>query len=114
MPKSLDQILAANFKLLRKEHAGTQGVFADMLGLTQAQVSRLESGMSFSRMRKLGEALAAAGVEPIDLLGRDQALDYRRRAITRMLASADDETIDILLSIINMNADLRKRMTAAE
>lgn len=111
--KDLSKVLGENFTRIRKEIAGTQEVFAEMMGLTQAQISRLERGESFSRMGKIGRQLARAGADPMDLLSREAPLDLKRQAAQRLLAEVDDETAQIVLQILRMNVTMKKRMTGS-
>lgn len=109
----LSLILANNFRQIRIACGGTQNVFAEMVGLTQAQISRLESGQSFSRMGKLGEQLAEAGANPLDLLHQAGPVDLRSAEIRRLMAAADEQTLEIVLLILRKNAASQKRMTGA-
>lgn len=109
----LSKVLGGNFSRIRRSVGGTQEVFAEMMGLTQAQVSRLERGESFSRMRKLGDQLARAGANPMDLLHQAGPVDIRRAEVRKLLGEVDDETVQIVLQILRMNAAMKKQVAGA-
>lgn len=103
MPADLAAVLAANFRRIRVRRAGTQQRFAEMLGLRQNQISELETAKRWAFMRKVGETLESAGIDPQELLDpepeRDEQPDYVKEA-SGLLQSADETTREALLQIM--------------
>lgn len=59
---------AAKLRRLRRESALSQQELADMAGVTQETVSRLELGRNLGRGRTLRKLAGALGVKPVDLM----------------------------------------------
>ncbi len=99
----LDMVLARNVRLIREALKMTQEEFADALGVTQGGVSRMETGESFSRFKKLDEQLRQAGADPKDLLlasERGRATDAVSARIHELLLSADPDVREMILQML--------------
>jgi transcriptional regulator with XRE-family HTH domain len=64
------RMMADNFKAMRQK-AGTQEEVGVLMGLSQAQVSRLEQGKSLLHMSELAKKIEHAGMDPLDLFAQD-------------------------------------------
>src|SRR5687767_4215399 len=102
---NLAAVLAANVKRVREELNLTQAEFAEVVGLTQPSISRLEravEGSGWHTLRQLGEAIAAAGGDPLELLqprGGPQA-DPQMVEICALLEEADAEAKRLVLDLL--------------
>lgn len=66
----LEQAVAARIRELRTHRGLTQAELARRMGITEGNVSRLETGGRAPSLRTIARVAAALGVEPAELLTR--------------------------------------------
>ena len=103
MPK-LSAIVARNFQSLRRKLGGTQEEFAEVSGLSQSAISRLENRSSWKQLDRVSHHIEEAGGDPLDLLQVDGVVaDKRIARIRKLLMLADSSTLSIILALLERN-----------
>ena len=112
--RDLDDLLAQNLRQIRNAMGMTQEQFAHAMGTTQANISRLESGENFKRMKVLGQMLKSAGADPADLLKMEgeQAADLLTAEIRRLLPVVGRDARESILSMLRVLASTARREAA--
>ena len=102
MATDLAVLLAANFRRIRQRRAGTQERFSELTGLSQGQISELETAKRWKHVQKVGEVLERAGIDPAELLSPEPAEPPPAYVVeaAELLRSADETTRDALLQIM--------------
>lgn len=117
MPKDIGEVLGSNLKRIRKALKLSQEQFADLAGMTQPSISRLErAGKKSGRedegwhvMRKMAETIEQAGGNPMDLLLIDGVpADQVTHEIQTLLGVVDADARDLILSILRREAELAR------
>jgi transcriptional regulator with XRE-family HTH domain len=101
MPTDLAAVVAANFRRIRQRRGGTQERFAERTGWSQGQISEMETAKRWAFLRRVGEQLEGAGINPHELLvpAAEEPPAYVREAV-ELLRSADETTREALLLIM--------------
>lgn len=102
----LGAILAGNLRAIRESQGRNQLEFARAARISQAHLSRLETGKAWSSMRKLGEAVERAGADATHLLHQPSAPTPDLGEISTLASKADAETRRFVLHIL-------RRMTSS-
>lgn len=101
----LGRLLGSRLRQIRKALAGTQEEFCARSGLSQSHLSRLETGVGWSGLRHLAEAIERAGGDPEDLIRPDPpANDQAEVEIRALLPEADVGTREVVLRILRIDA----------
>lgn len=101
MAADLARTLARNFARLRKQ-VGTQEVFCERTGMSQAAVSEIENGKTFRSVQRLAEHLDAVGLDPMELLVR--ARTEEEEELLSLFESTDETTRRAILHIVRATA----------
>ena len=109
---NLDKLMGERLRAIRKRLAGTQEVFAERSGLEQVRISRLERGMGWGALRDVGEGIAQAGGDPMDLLTGEPPASEKLATIRAMLATADEDTLDHVLETLRYSEKMRRPATS--
>ena len=67
--------VAANLRAMRQRRAYSQAELAELAGVRQVTVARIELGRAQPRPRTIRKLAKALGVEPWDLLGNQGSVD---------------------------------------
>lgn len=112
---NLSKTLGQNLRTIRKRLHRTQERFCEASGLPQSTLSRLEAGIGYTMLERLGEAIAQAGGDPLDLLHIDEAVaDDRIAEIRRMLLQVDDATVNYILKTLRREVLLAEQLRASQ
>ena len=98
---ALARAVAVQLIAYRAEHALSQAVLANRLGIAQSAVARLESGEhnpSFPTLLRLSEALKIEVAIDISPIGREPLL-IRRRAQTNALEAFDGRGCSVVVAV---------------
>ncbi len=104
MSTDLNATIAKRFKRIRKQLGGTQERFAELSGLGQVRISRLERGIGWGGIREIGDGIAAAGGDPLDLLRDSPIASPMLAEIQGLLPKVDDGTLMIILQLLQLNS----------
>lgn len=109
---SLSVVVGRNIAYRRKLLGYTQDDFADMLKITAAALSRIESGRFAPRFTRLGDIASYLGCRVEDLFKEDDNPDTMELDIVReLLHSLPKETqSDLLRLIVDMIQVLKRSM----
>lgn len=99
---TLDALLARNVRQIRVAMGMTQEEFAEVMEMTQANISRLESAAGFKRMKTLDSALKGAGADPMDLFNKpgEPAADPIMTEIRQLLVDVGPDAREAVLSML--------------
>lgn len=103
-PKRLQQIVASNITILRKEKKIDQRDLARLLGITHKDFSFIENGyvdIQLSLLEKIAGALRVQVIALLEPAHLDQSHDAYLTEMVRQLSSLDKETRDLLLKLLD-------------
>lgn len=101
---SLDDLLAQNFRAIRRAMGLTQEDMADAMGVTQPTVSSMEGRQGWRRFRRVDEQLRRAGADPLDLLDGSTPADAITAEIRRLLPLVDSDAREVVLAMLRQLA----------
>ncbi len=111
----LDMVLAENVRAIRIALGMTQEEFAEAMSVSQGAVSRMESGESFRRFKKLADQVRRAGGDPGDLLrpGAFGPADALSAEIRELLPKVDADVREMVLAMLRRLADASEAVKKA-
>jgi len=93
METKLRRIIAKSIRELRKSRTMTQGEFAEILGVDQATLSRIENGEVDPRFKHLDRIVEHFGITPERLILGDLGSDKVQSEVETFLQSETGKTL---------------------
>jgi len=109
--RELAQRFGQRFRQIRRARAGTQERLAELTGLSQSRISRLENGEGWEGLCEVYEALRAIETDPLDLFTNGTPSDPVSVEIRELLESASDDARKLALEVLRLDAKRKEPAT---